>query len=565
MRTIWSLWHDAVAANRTNPAYLVEDGDGWREVSWAEADRIVQELANGLLALGLRKGDTFGILARNCLEWALFDFALAHVGAAAAPIYPSNTPAECAYVLEHAKAVGCLVDAELREKISGVGLEHVYEGERLDELRALGREHARTSPDAVARAREQIGDDDLFTLIYTSGTTGPAKGCMILNRNYYDMVGTIDEIESFFLPTDVMLLYLPLAHNFGRLMHLLGAHMGYTIAFLADPRRIGEVMPQVRPTVLPTVPRVLEKVHTAVSANFAAAAGLKRRLVDWALGVGTEVSELRQRREPVPTRLAFAHRVADRLVYSKVKARLGGRLRAAISGGAPLAREIAEFFHTLDILVLEGYGQTEETSAATVNRPTHYKFGTVGPAIPGIQLELADDGEILIAGPTVFAGYLDDEPATRAVLPGDGWLHTGDVGTLDEDGFLTVTDRKKDMIVTAGGKNVSPQNLENLLKTVPVISQALVVGDRRPYLVALITLDDEEVARLDTPDEAGVLVEQAVESINAGLAPYSQIRRHTILPRDFSSEQNEVTPTLKLKRRICQEHFAAELDDLYAG
>ena len=209
------------------------------------------------------------------------------------------------------------------------------------------------------------------------------------------------------------------------------------------------------------------------------------------------MSELRQRREPIPGGLALKHRLADRLVYSKVKERLGGRLRAAISGGAPLAKEIAEFFHVLDILVLEGYGQTEETSAATVNRPSHYKFGTVGPAIPGIGLKLAEDGEILISGPTVFAGYLNDEAATRAALPGDGWLHTGDVGTLDEDDFLTVTDRKKDLIVTAGGKNVSPQNLENMLKTVPRVSHALVVGDRRPYLVALITLDDDEVKKLD--------------------------------------------------------------------
>jgi long-chain acyl-CoA synthetase len=565
MRTIWSLWQEGIAENRQNPAYLVEDRDGWREVSWAEADQIVQELAAGLLAIGLQKGDTFGILARNSLEWALFDFALAQIGAVAAPIYPSNTPSECAYVLEHANAVGCLVDAELRAKIGGIELAHVYELERLDELRALGREHAGKSPGALERACAEVGDDDLYTLIYTSGTTGPPKGCMILNRNYYDMVGTIDEIEEFFLPTDVMLLYLPLAHNFGRLMHLLGAHLGFTIAFLADPRRIGEVMPQVRPTILPTVPRVLEKVHAAVSANFAAATGVKRWLVNWALGVGTDVSELRQRREPVPSRLAFKHRLADRLVFSKVKERLGGRLRAAISGGAPLAKEIGEFFHKLDVLILEGYGQTEETSAATVNRPAHFKFGTVGPAIPGIELKLAEDGEILIAGPTVFAGYLDDAAATQAALPGDGWLHTGDVGTLDEDGFLTVTDRKKDMIVTAGGKNVSPQNLENMLKTVSVVSQALIVGDRRPYLVALITLDDDEVEKLGSRDEAEVLVQQSVESVNGDLARFEQIRRYTILPRDFSAEQNEVTPTLKLKRRIVEEHFAAELEKLYAS
>jgi long-chain acyl-CoA synthetase len=565
MRTIWSLWQDALTEKRTRPAYLVEENGGWREVSQAEAAEAVDELAHGLLALGLKKGDSFGMLARTRLEWVLLDLALAQIGAVPAPVYPSSTPAECCYIFEHANVVGCFVDDdELLAKIEAARPEHVYTIETLPELRALGRQHAGSNPDALERAHAQIGEDDLFTYIYTSGTTGPPKACMILNRNYYDMCGRIDEIAEFFLPTDVMLLYLPLAHNFGRLMHLLGAHLGYTIALLPDPRRIGDVMPQVRPTVLPTVPRVLEKVHTAVSANFAAATGAKRRLIDWALGVGAEVSALRQRREPVPAGLAFKHRVADRLVYSKVKARLGGRLRAAISGGAPLAKEIAEFFHVLDILILEGYGQTEETTASNVNRPDRFKFGTVGPAIPGIDVTTAEDGEILIKGPTVFAGYYNDEEATRAVLPGDGWLHTGDVGEIDGDGFLTVTDRKKDIIVTAGGKNVAPQNIENLLKGIPWVSQALIVGDRRPYLVALITLDPDEVAKLDGRQDAETLVAQAVERINESLAHFEQVRRFEILPRDFSPEENEVTPTLKLKRRVVEQNFASALERLYA-
>ena len=564
MKTIWSLWEDALAENRAGPAYLVEDNGSWREVSQAEAAVAVDELAHGLLALGVKKGDAFGILARTRLEWVLFDLALAQIGAVAAGIYPSSTPPETRFILEHSHAVGCLVDAELRDKIADVRLEHVFESERLDELRAQGREHAAAKPNAVEQARGQIGDDDLFTFIYTSGTTGPPKACMILNRNYYDMVGRIDEIESFFLPSDLMLLYLPLAHNFGRLMHLLGAHLGYTIAFVPDPRRLGEIMPQVRPTVLPTVPRVLEKVHTAVSANFAAATGLKRRLIDWSLDVGRQVSELRQQQEPVPAGLAFKHRIADRLVYSKVKERLGGRLRAAISGGAPLAKEVAEFFHRLDILILEGYGQTEETTASNVNTPNRYKFGTVGPAIPGIEVKTAEDGEILIKGPTVFAGYYEDPEATAAALPGDGWLHTGDVGELDEDGFLTVTDRKKDIIVTAGGKNVAPQNIENQLKGIPWVSQALVIGDRRPYLVALITLDDDEVEKLDGEQDVRALIDGAVAQVNTGLAHFEQVQRFEILERDFSADKNEVTPTLKLKRRVVEQNFAEAVEGLYA-
>jgi long-chain acyl-CoA synthetase len=562
-RTIANLWRNAVAAGHPDPAYLYESGGDWHEVARADAVRMVDELANGLLALGIRRGDAFALLGRTSLEWSLFDFALGLVGAVGAPIYSSSSGRDVRYVLEHSEAVGVLVeDDEQLGKIEGFA-GHVITFAALDELRARGRAWAAEHPGELDARADSIDEDDLFTFIYTSGTTGPPKACMILNRNYYDMVGRIDEIESFFLPTDVMLLYLPLAHNFGRLMHLLGAHLGYTIAFVPDPRRLGEVMPQVRPTVLPTVPRVLEKVHTAVSANFAAATGVKRRLIDWSLGVGSQVSELRQRQEAVPAGLAFKHRIADRLVYSKVKERLGGRLRAAISGGAPLAKEIAEFFHTLDILILEGYGQTEETTASNVNRPNRFKFGTVGPAIPGIEVKTAEDGEILIKGPTVFAGYYEDEEATRAVLPGDGWLHTGDVGEIDEDGFLTVTDRKKDIIVTAGGKNVAPQNIENLLKGIPWVSQALVVGDRRPYLVALITLDQDEVAKLDGSQDVHAVVAEAVERINEDLAHFEQVQRFEILDRDFSPEQNEVTPTLKLKRRVVEEHFADELKGLY--
>jgi long-chain acyl-CoA synthetase len=577
VRTIWSLWQEALSEDRTTPAYLVEEEGVWKEISWAEAARGAEELAHGLLALGIRKGDAFGILARTRLEWSLLDFALAQVGAVAAPIYPSSTAADSAYILEHSRAVGCLVENEEDfARIEQARLRHVYTLETLAELRELGREHAERHPGALEQARDQIGEDDLFTFIYTSGTTGPPKACMILNRNYYEMVGRIDQIENFFLPTDVMLLYLPLAHNFGRLMQLLGAHLGYTIAYCPDPRRIAEIMPEVRPTVLPTVPRVLEKVHTAVSAKFDEATGPRRRLIEWALRVGRRSSELQQRQRPLPATLALQRKLADRLVYSKVKERLGGRLRAAISGGAPLAEEIAEFFHAVDVLILEGYGQTECTTASNVNRPNHFKFGTVGPALPGTDVEIAADGEILIRGPTVFAGYYDDEDATRAVLPGDGWLHTGDVGEIDADGFLTVTDRKKDIIVTAGGKNVAPQNIENSLKNVRWISQALVVGDRRPHLIALVTLDEDEISKwaadqgvdgstadLSRRAEVRALVEEAVQEVNAGLAHFEQVRGFAILPRDFSAAENEITPTLKLKRRICEEHFAAEIEALY--
>jgi long-chain acyl-CoA synthetase len=581
-RTIPTLWRDALQEKRTAPAYLVETSEGWREVSWDEAATAVSELANGLLALGVRKGDAFAIMARSSLEWALFDFALAHVGAITAPIYPTSSPKDAAYIASHSESIGVLTEdpEQLAALTAGDGsgrLQHRLTFADLDDLRSRGRDFAASNPGALEERVASVSADDLFTYIYTSGTTGPPKACMIRHRNYYDMCATVGEMQSLLQGGDVVLLYLPLAHNFGRLVHLVGPYLDFTIAFCPDPLRVGEVLPDVRPTVLPSVPRVFEKVHTAVVAKFDEATGLKRRLVDWALRVGRRVSALKQQGKPIPAGLALQHRIADRLVYSKVKARLGGRLRAAVSGGAPLAKEIAEYFHALDILILEGYGQTECTTGCAANRVDRFRFGTVGPAMPGFDLRIAEDGEILVKGPTIFAGYYKDEEATRAVLDEDGWLHTGDVGELDRDGFLTITDRKKDIIVTAGGKNIAPQNLENDLKSSRFISQALVIGDKRPYIVALVTLDEAEVkawaeqqgfdgdlAALSKHEQVQQLVAAIVEDVNSDRSGFEQIKRFAILPRDFAADEDEVTPTLKLRRRICEQHFADELEQLYA-
>jgi long-chain acyl-CoA synthetase len=559
-RTIARLWQDTVGRNPAGTAYLVEDADGWRAVSWTDAARAVDELAHGLLELGVRKGDAFAILASTRMEWVLFDFALALVGGVTAPIYANSSGRDAAYVVQHSEAIGVLCeDEEQRAKVDALTLDHVLTFDDLGDLRERGREHATQEPDAVARAAAEIDEEDLFTYIYTSGTTGPPKACMIRHRNYFAMVDEIRQVDDFTVGDDTLLLYLPLAHNFGRCLTLLGAHIGYTIAFCPDPYAVADALPAVRPTVFPSVPRVFEKVHAGVTLKFAEASGIKRRLIDWALRVGKEVSELRQAERPVPRMLAARHRVADRLVYSKIKDRLGGRLRIGVSGGAPLAKEIIEFFHSLDILILEGYGLTECTTAATVNRPSLFRFGSVGPALPGVEVRIADDGEVLIKSETNFAGYFKDDEATQEVLPGDGWLRSGDLGQLDEDGFLTITDRKKDILVTAGGKNVAPQNLENALKMHPLVSQALVVGDRRPYVAALITL-----AEGAAPDQAEAEMQQVVDDVNRDLSRFEQIKRYTILPRDFTAEDGEVTPTLKLKRRVCQEHFAAEIEALYS-
>ena len=580
-RTIPRLWRDALARN-SGTAYLVDEGESWHEVTWQEAAERVELIANGLLSRGVRKGDAFAILARTTLEWALVDFALAHVGAVTVGIYANSSPPDVRYVLSHAEAVGVVCEDEAQRAKVEFGREDLPDLREIltyADLAALedeGRAYREAHPAELDEAVAAIDEEDIFTFIYTSGTTGPPKGCMIRHRNYYAMAAVQGQLPDHGSADDVLLLYLPLAHNYGRLAHLAGPYLGYTTAFLPEPLEVARAMPQVRPTILPSVPRVYEKVHTAVTSTFAEATGVKRRLVDWSLGVGRRASELRQQGKPVPRALAAQIAIADKLVFSKVKERLGGRLRIPISGGAPLAKEVIEFFDTMGIRIREGYGLTECTTAAATNTSERYRFGTVGPALPGFELKLADDGELLIRSETIFAGYFKEPEATAAVLEDDGWLHSGDIATIDEDGFVTITDRKKDIIVTAGGKNIAPQNLENDLKTSRFVSQALVVGDRRPYPAALITLDpaeigkwaaeqgiDGDVTTLASHPAVVELVAGIVEDVNRDRSRFEQLKRFVILPRDFEMDQGEVTPTLKLKRRVVLEHFADEVEGLY--
>lgn len=581
-RTIAHLWRDAVADARTGTAYLVQHGDHWHAVTWTEAAERVENLANGLLARGVRKGDAFATLARTTLEWALLDFALAQVGAVGAPVYANSSPKDVAYVLDHSESVGVLCEdaaqlAKVDEERSSLPLlRHVLTFDDLPALEAEGAVFKADHPSALDDAVAAIGEEDLYTILYTSGTTGPPKGCMIRHRNYHEMVSVVDDLPGYVRQDDVMLLYLPLAHNFGRLMHLSGPYVGYAIAFLPDPLQTAAALEAVRPTVLPSVPRVYEKIHAAIVSAIDEKTGPTRRLAKWSLEVGREVSAREQGGRPVNGVLRAKHRAADRLVLAKIRERLGGRLRTPISGGAPLGREIAEFFDAIGIRIFEGYGLTECTSAATTNTPQRWRFGTVGPALPGFGLRLADDGELLIRSATVFGGYYKDAGATAAVLDADGWLSSGDIAEIDADGFVTITGRKKDIIVTAGGKNIAPQNIENDLKTSKYISQAVVVGDRRPYPAALVTLDateigkwaaarglSDEMATLAGDEQVLALVQAIVDETNRDRSRYEQIKRFAILSRDFTPERDEVTPTLKLKRRTVMEHFADEVDALY--
>ena len=559
-RTTPELWRDAVRDAPDRPAYLEETADGWRPVTWDEAAERVSTLAQGLLARGVRRGDRVAVLSRTRLEWILLDWAVMAIGAVVVGLYPTSSAKECEYILDHCEAVLAFTeDEEQTRKLVSVrgslpNLREIIPFDWLEKLESDGRLARHLKP-------EPVEEDDLATLIYTSGTTGRPKGCMLTHRNL--VTAAIRVVEGVHRPDDIVLLFLPLAHSYGRLAHQAATHRGATVALVADVARVPQALATLRPTVLPAVPRVYEKVHANALGEIERAGGLRSRIGLWALGVGARASRARRDGAPVGAVLALQQRLADRLVFAKVRERLGGRLRVGVSGAAPLSTDVMEFFHSLGVPVIEGYGLTETASSATVNEPDDFRIGTVGRPVEGAEIRLADDGEILIRSPSVFAGYYKDPEATAEALTEDGWFSTGDVGEIDEEGFLRITDRKKDLIITAGGKNIAPQNLENALKSSRFVSQALVVGDRRPFVTALVTLDEAELGRSGRDPQK--LVQDLVDDVNRDRTRVEQIKRFVILPRDFSQEEGEVTPTLKLRRRVIHEHFADEIERLYAG
>jgi long-chain acyl-CoA synthetase len=552
-RTAPALWRYALAQGWTTPAYLEEQADGWREVSWQEAGARVDGLARALLARGVRKGDAVAVLSRTRLEWILLDWAIMSIGAVVVGLYPTNTASECAYILGHSEAVlGFTEDDAQREKIESVRAE-------LPQLREIVGFEELGAFTGEVEIPDDVQEDDLATLIYTSGTTGPPKGCMLSHKNLTTAALRVKtHIEG---STDTVLLFLPMAHSFARICHQSATYRGATLALCADATRVPEALARVRPTILPAVPRVYEKVHANALGEIERAGGAKRAIGRWALRVGARASELRRSGRPLPVLLQVQLALADKLVFSKVRARLGGRLRLGVSGAAPLSVEVLEFFHSLNMLVIEGYGLTETSSSLSVNDPDDYRFGTVGHAVEGCDVRLDTDGEILVRSDTIFGGYFKEPEATAAAFTEDGWFRTGDVGELDQDGWLKITDRKKDLIITAGGKNIAPQNLENALKASRFISQALIVGDRRPYVTALITLDPVEMDGAEA--DAQALVQGIVDEVNRDRVRVEQIKRFAILPRDFSQEEGELTPTLKLRRKVVHEHFADQIDQLY--
>jgi long-chain acyl-CoA synthetase len=590
-RTFWSRVEESGA----RPAQQVKRGGAWVTLTWREVGEIVREVSLGLIALGREKGDRVALLSTSRAEWVQADFAIFSAGCVTVPIYPSYPSDLIAYVINDSGARTAIVEdpAQLAKVLeardSMKGLEHivVIAGHEVpeppkmvmtwDALRRLGREHDDALRATLADRVATTTPDDVATIVYTSGTTGPPKGVVQTHGNH---IAALDASKGATpVGTEwVHLLFLPLAHSFARLESFLGVHRGLVTAFAENFDKLGENLREVRPHFICSVPRVFEKVYARILAGVEAGPPAKRRIFRWALGVGREVSRLQQQRRPLPVALELKRRLAEKLVFSKLQAALGGRLVWAVSGGAPLSREIAEFFHAAGILVLEGYGLTETCPVATFNRPDHYRFGSVGQALTGIELKIAPDGEILIRGGNVATrGYFKQPEATAEVFEPSGWFHSGDIGRLDDDGFLFITDRKKDLIITAGGMNIAPQNVENMLKTDPFISQVMVYGDRRPYPVALITVNPDELAKFARDHgilatDADVLVrhpavvqrvERTIEEKNTHLQSYARVKKFSILAQDFTQEGGELTPTLKVKRRVVADKYRDVIETLY--
>jgi long-chain acyl-CoA synthetase len=582
-RTIADMMSLAAERYGDRTAVTFKRGETWAEVSYRELGEIVSEIARGLIDLGLAPGDRAAVLCTTRPDWTYASFGITSAGGVVVPIYPTNSPEECEWVAGNSESRFIVCEdasqvakiAQVRDRLPALEAVIVIDpagdvGDAIsvDDLRERGR--GRDAAEVAERAAA-VSPEDPYTFIYTSGTTGPPKGCVLAHGNYRSVVDMC-ETAAVLHEGDVVYLYLPLAHSFALLIELIAIDLGGTIAYWGgDPKGIVAELMAVKPHYLPSVPRIFEKIYTLVTSTN------DPEKIRAATKLGLQVRRLQEAGQPVPEELQAAFDKADQELYANVRNVFGGRLRQATSGAAPIAQEILEFFYACGVPVLEGYGMTETATASTVSTQESHKFGTVGRPLPGAEVRIADDGEILIRGPHIFGGYYKMEDKSFGAIE-DGWLHTGDLGELDEDGYLKITGRKKDIIITAGGKNLTPANLENDLKQSRWISQAVMHGDRRPYPVVLITLDPEEMpvfakehglpednlATLAQEPKVRELIQGVLDEVNSRYARVEQIKKFVILDHDLSQETGELTPTLKVKRNVVNEKYADLFERLYA-
>lgn len=585
--TLADLLPRAAATFASNGAFLFKnEHDTWENVSFDQVFAQVQDLTLGLIDLGVKPGDRVSILGSTRLEWTLFDFAVMSAGAIVAPIYQTNSPGECQYVVEHSGARFIVVEDEAQlEKIRQVrdqlpeleqAIIMIGEADDAVSMKELMERGAGGDAAEFERSWRSVTPDDVCKIIYTSGTTGPPKGCVISHGNYRAMLDMADKVK-ILGSGETTFLFLPLAHVFALLIQYGTLDVGGRIAFWErDQLKIVPSLSEIKPQNFPSVPRIFEKVHATAIATSAGDGGLKAAIFNWAVKVGKKVNELEEQGKQPGFLLAKQHGLADKLVFTKIRAIFGGELKLALTGAAPIDPEIIRFFHAAGVPVYEAWGMTETSTGGTANLPGASKVGTVGKALPGVEVKLAEDGELLVRGPNIFQGYYQNKEATDATII-DGWLHTGDLASIDDEGYVSITGRKKEIIITAGGKNITPVNIEALVKRHPLVSQCVVVGDRKPYLVALITLDPEALTRFaaeqGTLDEASASespvvraeLEKHIEEVNTHFASVEQVKRFQILPHDLSQEGGELTPTLKLKRPVIASKYEEEIENLYAG
>jgi long-chain acyl-CoA synthetase len=553
---------------------------GWQDVTAAQFAKEVRAVAKGLIVAGVQAGDRIALMARNRYEWALLDYAIWSVAAVSVPVYETSSAEQVAWILSDSGAVAVVVETaeheavveKVRPDLPGLRKVWQLDADAVGTLTGLGRD---TDDAEVDARRAALRADDLATIIYTSGTTGRPKGCMLTHRNIMSAVLTAaDGLASMFHSGATTIHFLPLAHVFGRLVQCGAVWHGATLRHTADVRELVDDLEAFRPTFILAVPRVFEKVYN--TARQRAHAEGHGRIYDAAERVAIAYSEAMDRGK-VPPLLRIQHGLFDKIVYTRIRAALGGRCLQSISGGAPLGPRLGHFFRGVGLTVYEGYGLTETAAGGSVNRPGAQKIGTVGQPLPGGGIRIAEDGEILLSGENIFAGYWHNDEATAEVLT-DGWFRTGDIGELDDEGYLTITGRKKEILVTAGGKNVAPAVLEDRLRAHPLVSQCMVVGDAQPYIACLVTLDEEELpawltahgkpadlapSQLREDPEITAEIQRAVDEANQAVSRAESIRKFRILGADFTEESGELTPTLKLKRSVVLKERADELAALY--
>ena len=571
------VWDNAVAAPDA-VQFERQSGAGWQDVTCAQFHDQVVTLARGLLAAGIEPGERVGLMSKTRYEWTLIDYAIWSVGAVTVPIYETSSAEQVAWILEDSGAVACFVEtdahrdtvAAIRDRLPAIA--HVWQIDGAPgAVDVLGADGAAVPREDVDRRRAEVKADDLATIIYTSGTTGRPKGCMITHRNMLsDIVNAIPELQSLFHQGARTLLFLPLAHSFARLIQIGVVQARATMGHTADTKNLAAILQSFKPTFVLSVPRVFEKVYN--TAKQRAHADGKGAIFDRAERVAIEFSATER---PGPL-LKVQHALFDRLVYSKLRAALGGQCGRAISGGAPLGERLAHFYRGIGITIFEGYGLTETSPATNANRDTGARIGTVGRPLPGVTIRIDDDGEILVQGDIVFKGYWNNPAATAEAIDEDGWFHTGDIGELDDDGYLRITGRKKELIVTAGGKNVAPAVLEDRVRAHPLVSQCMVVGDRQPFIAALVTIDPDalpawasahgksgDAAALVDDAELRAEIQRAIDEANAAVSKAEAIKVFRILPQDFTEATGTLTPSLKVKRNVVLKEYAGDIAAIY--